>query len=75
MLLASCQDCYPYVLYHATETNAIAFFWYIYSERLLLTNVLIARYTFNAYSVVIVPVIVAFTLLNREHTFYIYTGM
>ncbi len=44
-------------------------------EHLLLTNVLIARYTFNAYGVVIVPVIVAVTLLNIEHKFYIYTGM
>ena len=44
-------------------------------ERMLLTNVLIARYTFNAYGVVIVPVIVAVTLLNREQMFSIYTGM
>ena len=44
-------------------------------EHLLLTNVLIARYTFNAYGVVIVSVIVAVTLLNRERLFYIYTGM
>ncbi|TMD43398.1 MAG: ROK family protein [Chloroflexi bacterium] len=36
---------------------------------MLLTNVLIARYTFNANSVAIVPV----ALLNIERTFYIYT--
>lgn len=44
-------------------------------EHMLLTNVLIARYTFNAYGVGIVPVIVTVTLLNRERMFYIYTGM
>ena len=36
---------------------------------MVLTNVLIARYTFNANSVAIVPV----ALLNIERTFYIYT--
>src|SRR5712692_9788555 len=44
-------------------------------EHPLLTNVLIARYTFSAYGVGIVPVIVAVTLLNRERAFYIYTGI
>lgn len=42
-------------------------------EQMLLTNVLIARYTFNAHGVVIVPVIVALSLLNIERLFYIYT--
>ena len=44
-----------------------------YIEQMLLTNVLIARYTFNAYGVVIVPVIVALSPLDIGHSFYIYT--
>ena len=40
-------------------------------EHLILTNVLIARYTFIAYSVVIIICICYSKLLDIEHTFYI----
>jgi len=38
-------------------------------EHLILTNVLIAQYTFIAYSVVIIICICCCRLLNIEHTF------
>jgi hypothetical protein len=40
-------------------------------ERLILTNVLNARYTFLAYSVVIIVCVCYCRLLNIERTFYI----
>ena len=40
-------------------------------EHLILTNVLIARYTFIAYNVVIIICICCCMLLDIEHMFYI----
>ena len=58
-------------MYLCNEVLHILLVWRSLLEHLILTNVLTARYTFIAISVVIIICICCCRLLDIEHMFYI----